>query len=124
GHREIGTTPAGLRIVDTRDWRFRTLDPQVSSIELAAGILFAHGSTYSYDGSRSSSTATGLIAYTRAGHELYRVFDGLPVGRIAAIDGRGYATVGKRTVSFELATGEPGGEAPTPLWTFLLGPAT
>jgi hypothetical protein len=120
GHREIATTPLGLRIVNTRDWTFRALDPQVSGIELAGGMLFAHGSSYSYDGTTTTSTNTGLIAYSRGGHELYRVFEDLPVGGIAAIGGRGYATVGRRTVSFDLATGAPGGEAPTPLWTLLL----
>ena len=107
------TTPAGLRIVDTRTWRSRALDPQVSSVQLAGGLLLASGSTYAYDGKASTSTFTGLIAYSRAGHELYRVFDGLPIGRVAAIGGSGYATVGgatykNRTVAFDLATGQIG----------------
>jgi hypothetical protein len=125
GHREIANTPAGLRIVSTRDWKFRALDPQVSTVELAGGILFAHGASYSYDGTKSTSTYTGLIAYSLGGRELYRAHAGLPVGQTAAIGGRGYATVGgccrtSRTISFDLITGKPGGEAATPLWTFLL----
>jgi hypothetical protein len=125
GHPDVGTTPAGLRIVDTRDWTFRTLEPQVSSVRLAGRFLLAQGSSYAYDGSRTTSTSTGVIAYSLTGRELYRLFDGLPVGRAVAIAGRGYATVGgatyeNRTVSFDLATGTIGRTLTQPLWELLI----
>ena len=104
----LATTPAGLRIVDTRDRTFRVLDPQASSMQLAGGRLFA---------------GPGLVAYSRRGRELYRLFAGETVGRVAAIGGRGYATVGGRTASFDLATGAPGPTVARPLWELLLGDA-
>jgi hypothetical protein len=125
GHPDGGTTPLGLRIVDTRTWTFRTLDPQVSSVRLAGDVLLAQGSTYGYDGSHTTETTTGLIAYSRAGRELYRVFEKLPVGMAVAIAGRGYATVGgpeyaNRTVAFDLATGAVGRMFAQQLWELLL----
>jgi hypothetical protein len=124
-HPDVSTMPAGLKIVDTRTWTSRTLDPQVSSVRLAGGIMLAQGSSYAYDGSHTTSTFLGLVAYSRAGHELYRLFEGLPVGRTAVIAGRGYATVGgptyrNRTVSFDLATGKIGRSLDQPLWELLL----
>jgi hypothetical protein len=125
GHPEVGTTPAGLRIVGTRTWTFRTVNPQISSVRLAGNVLLAQGATYAYDGSDTTETSTGLIAYSRAGRELYRVFENLPVGMAVAIAGRGYATVGgpayrNRTVAFDLATGTVGRIFAQPLWELLL----
>jgi hypothetical protein len=125
GARTISTKPAGLRIVDTRTWRYRALDPDVSVIQPAGGKLIAHGSSYAYEGRSATSTFTGLIAYSRGGRELYRIFEGAPIGRVSAIGGRGYATVGgttykNRTVSFDLAAGRVGRAFDRPLWELLL----
>jgi hypothetical protein len=101
------------------------VDPQISSVRPAGAVLLAQGSTYAYDGSHTTETRTGLIAYSRAGHELYRVFENLPVGMAVAIAGRGYATVGgpeyrNHTVAFDLATGVVGRTVAQPLWELLL----
>jgi hypothetical protein len=102
---------AGLRLVDTRSWTFRTLDPEVSSAQLLDGrTLVAY-------------RPNALLAYSRDGHERYRLFEGAPVGRVAAIGGRGVATVGRSTVVFDLASGAVGRTVSQPLWELLLGPA-
>jgi hypothetical protein len=126
GHPDVSTSPAGLRIVDTRGWTYRTLDPQISRVQLVGGRLFALGSSYAYDGTHSTSTSAGLTVYSLAGRELYHLFDALPVGRTTVIGGRGYASVGgttyrNRTISFDLATGRLGRSFDQPLWELLLG---
>jgi hypothetical protein len=122
---KLSTIPAGLKIVDTRTWKSRTVDSKVSRVELAGGVLLADGSSFDRDGGRTTSTFTGLIAYSRTGRELYRVFEGAPIGRTAVIAGRGYATVGgmtykNRTTEFDLATGKIGRSLDQPLWELLL----
>jgi hypothetical protein len=125
GHVDVSRIPAGLTIVDTRDWTFRKLDPQVSSVELSGGVLLATGWSYSYDGSHAKQSSSGLIVYSLGGRERYRLFEGRGV-EAAAIGRRGYATVStararSRTVVFDLASGAIGRDVSLPIWAFLLG---
>jgi hypothetical protein len=68
GERETDAA-AGLRLIDTRNWRVRTLDRTTSRITVAHGVLFAYGT--SWDSRTSTTTGTGLTAYDLGGHELY-----------------------------------------------------
>ncbi len=122
-------TPAGLRIIDTRTWTYRTLDSQVSQVQLGAGLMLATGTSYSSQRTSSGTyhsddTYAGVIAYTLAGNEQYRLFNGTEVDDVAAIDGRGYAALGGahggRTTAFALTTGKPGRTYQTPLYGLLL----
>ena len=54
--------PAGLHVIDTRDWSVRTLDEQASSFVAAAGLLLTSG-----PGGR------GLAAYTPEGRDSFHV---------------------------------------------------
>jgi hypothetical protein len=54
--------PAGLHVIDTRDWSVRTLDERASSFVAAAGLLLTSG-----PGGR------GLAAYSPEGREAFRV---------------------------------------------------
>jgi hypothetical protein len=67
--------PAGLHVIDARDWSFRTLDQRASSFVAAAGLLLTSGR-----GGR------GLTAYSPDGGERFHVFDGRHV-EIAATAG-------------------------------------
>jgi hypothetical protein len=127
GTVRLSTTPAGLRIVDTRDWSFRTIDPHVSQVARAGDVLLMQGSSYSFDGTRSTETNTGLSVYTLGGHEQYRLFEGESVAAFAA-ENRLYATVrathGKsRTFVLDLATGNVAATTSTPVWNLLIGDA-
>ena len=64
--------PAGLHVIDTRDWSIRTLDERASAFEAAAGILLISGP----DG--------GLAAYSPDGGERFRVLDGRRVEIVAS----------------------------------------
>jgi len=41
GRYDIGADPAGLELVDVRDWTTRTVDPDASDVVVGAGLLFA-----------------------------------------------------------------------------------
>jgi hypothetical protein len=110
--------PAGLELVNPRTWRFQPLAPDVSTIELADGLLLAHA-----DG----ATAGGLIAYALRGRLLYRLFSGRAVYLATTIGDTGYADIGgnagerERTVRFDLRTGKLGRPLPHPLPDLLQG---
>ena len=118
-------TPAGLRIIDTRDWTFHTINPAISQVQLEGGQLLATGQTYSANHNSSQSTFTGLIAYSLDGQERYRLFNGTEVDKIAAVGPRGYAAIPaahgtERTATFNLTTGNLGRSYGTSLYELLL----
>src|SRR5205823_3700378 len=97
--------PAGLEVVDTRDWSVRTLDPEADSAVVADGILLADGSSWRSDANGSSGD--GVAAYGADGTLRWRVDAGSPRW-VAAAYGR-LAVVGGESRPYELvdlATGK------------------
>lgn len=94
GHEAVQTTPFGLRIVDTRDWRWRTIDREATWFTAGAGVLVVdhqdeHGVrtavAYGYDGveryrvvlaARSWLSLSGGLGYVCEENRLRRVVDG------------------------------------------------
>ena len=64
--------PAGLQIIDTRDWSIRTVNERASDFVAAAGLLLTSGR----DG-------RGLAAYSPDGRERFHVLDHRPVKIVA-----------------------------------------
>jgi hypothetical protein len=62
GDVEAERRPAGLHVIDTRDWSVRTLDDQASSFVAAAGLLLTGG-----------PEGRGLAAYSPEGREAFQV---------------------------------------------------
>lgn len=121
----MAVTPAGLRIIDTRNWSFRTINPDISQVQFEGEQLLATGGTYDGSHDSSRSTFTGLIAYSLSGQERYRLFNGTEVDKLTAIGSRGYAALPgphgyERTASFNLTTGSPGRNYETSLYQLLL----
>jgi hypothetical protein len=117
------TLPAGLRLVDTRSWTYRTLDAGVSTVSLARGVLLASGWSFRSNGTEAEETHTGLIAYAPGGRELYRLFPehGVSYGSYA---GRDYVTVWDpraRALLFDARTGKTGRAVPASRVWRLLG---
>jgi WD40-like Beta Propeller Repeat len=71
--------PAGLHVIDTRDWSIRTLDERASSFVAAAGLLLTNG-----------PEGRGLAAYSPDGGERFRVFDGRHVEIVASAGSLAY----------------------------------
>jgi hypothetical protein len=72
GQDDEQTTPAGLALIDVRDWSKRTLDERASEFLFAAGTLLAYGirgnsATQTIDG-------MGLTAYDLDGKERFHLF--------------------------------------------------
>ena len=117
------STAAGLRLVDTRTWRYRELDPAVADVRLAGGVLVATGSSYRWDGKHSTVGGPGVIGYGLDGRERYRLLAGESTAYVSA-GGRGFVTVNRigstRAFAFDPQKGEAGRTvAPARLWWLL-----
>ena len=65
--------PAGLHVIDTRDWSIRTLDERASTFVAAAGLLLTSG-----------PEGRGLAAYSPDGGERFHMLDGRHVEIVAS----------------------------------------
>ena len=79
GAVEAERRPAGLHVIDTRDWSVRTLDEQASSFVAAAGLLLTSG-----PGGR------GLAAYSPDGRDTLHVLDDRHVEVVATAGSLAY----------------------------------
>jgi hypothetical protein len=75
GAVEQATHPAGLRMIDTRDWSVRTLDENATAFHAAAGLLLTSG-----------PDKRGIAAYRHDGRRAFQLLDDRPV-EIAATTG-------------------------------------
>jgi hypothetical protein len=121
GTMVVSGRPAGLALVDTRDWTIRTLDPDADSATVADGVLLATGGTWSADGSTNSGSGEGLAVWGADGSLRRRLYPGTRVW-VAAADGSRAIVQQESSQTFvlvDLATGETvrslGGTFPWPL---------
>lgn len=75
------TAPAGLRIIDTRDWSEHTLDQDAEQMLVGDGLLLASGGDWRSATNSSSSAANGegLVAYGADGSVRWRIDSGKDV---------------------------------------------
>ena len=70
--------PTGLRIVDTRNWSVRMLDPNANTGWVGDGVLLATGTSGSYTRNSSHVHREGLVAYGPDGHLRWRLTGVVP----------------------------------------------
>jgi hypothetical protein len=70
--------PTGLRIVDTRSWSVRMLDPNADTDWVGDGLLLATGTTARYTQSSSHVHREGLVAYGPDGSLRWRLTRVMP----------------------------------------------
>jgi hypothetical protein len=91
----IEATPAGLSVIDTRDWTTRLIDSDAWHAAFAGGTLLA---TYR-DG--------GLTGFTPAGERKYDLFDGDALGVVATFGERAFVAFDRKPVHIvEAPTGD------------------
>jgi hypothetical protein len=97
GQGVLSDTPAGLTVLDTRDWALATLDPGASAVKVADGMLLATGSTWSSTGDQVA--AIGLVAYGADRSRRFRLFPGAQAWVDFVLDGRAYVDEGVPNVT-------------------------
>jgi hypothetical protein len=103
--------PAGLSLVDTRDWSMRTIDSGATEVRVAGDLLLATGS--------SPEATIGLVAYGLDGDKRFQLFEGREAWLGEVLDERAYVHLWdgrrERLHMVDIATGRARGERPRPL---------
>lgn len=77
GQDQEQTTPAGLVLIDTREWTRRTLDERATQFTVSGGTLLAYGSTW--NSATQETTGMGLSAYGVDGRKRFHLFGDEPI---------------------------------------------
>jgi hypothetical protein len=72
GQNDEQTIPAGLALIDVRDWSKRTIDERASQFSFSAGTLLAYGIRGNSD--TQEIRGMGLTAYDLGGNERFHLF--------------------------------------------------
>ena len=101
----FSSSPAGLAVVDTRDWTRRILDPRGWTAVVADGALLATGGSWTSDGTTSTETEDGLSAYGADGTLRWRLFDGRSAWVAGVLGGTALVQVGSKLELVDVAAG-------------------
>jgi hypothetical protein len=94
GHAGLGprggqaewATPSGLRLIDTRTWGVRTLDPHATNAVLTSGTLLAFGVLW--DSRSQQLTGNGLTGYNRNGGRRFHLYGDDPISTVQPLGAR------------------------------------
>jgi hypothetical protein len=100
---QMSSSPAGLAIVDVRNWTIRTLDRGADDVAVDDGLLLVTGRTWSSTEQRT--TGMGLAAYGSDTKLRFHLFEGGSAWVQQTWNGRAYVLVDGDTNVVELATG-------------------
>ena len=123
GGIKMSMAPAGLAIVDTRDWTIRALDPGADAVVPVDGLLLATGSRWS--SAEPDQTGMGVAAYGPDRTMRFHLFAGRAAWIAAALAGRAYVGFsssngagGTQVVDLESGqvVGERSSDLPTPIF--------
>lgn len=81
--REI---PAGVKLIDTRAWSSRTLDPAASSLAVAGDTLIAYGARW--DSATRKMSGVGLTAFDQTGTVRFKRFGSTPIHAVQPLGSR------------------------------------
>jgi hypothetical protein len=93
GVLQMTITPAGLALVDVRDWTVRRLDNTSSFFRVAEGLLFATG--WSWDSASQTQRSFGVAAYGPDVGERFHLFPGTEAYVEEVFAGRAYVRPGR-----------------------------
>lgn len=117
--------PAGLQLIDTREWTLRTLDPEATFVASSAGTLLAYGAVTDAEGSSTiteTMSGAGLTAHALDGGELFHLFGEEPILDVQTVGP--YAYVGPAADRIlhviDLRSGRVVGERTIDWWPQLL----
>ncbi len=99
GKEQVKRVPAGLELVDVRDWSTRTIDPNADSFAFASDrlltrdMLLATGSRWD-SGTGALAQGSGLSAYTLTGERTFRLFKGKGAAVAGVYGTRAFVSLG------------------------------
>lgn len=108
---KLAATPAGVTLIDTRDWSACTLDARASGAAFAVGrvLTYGPGSAVSRD-----EAGVGFRAFTVGGAEAFHLFDGQQVWDVETASGRAYVRSPDAVHVVDVRTGKAVGKITPP----------
>jgi hypothetical protein len=91
GNGQMRQSAAGVKLIDTRDWSVRTLDPQASGLAVADRTLLAFG--WLWDSSAQQAAGVGLTAYGDDGSPQFHRFGAVPLYAVHVVGSRAFVPV-------------------------------
>jgi hypothetical protein len=79
-------TPAGLKLIDTRRWSVRTLDPQATRAEFVSGTLLAFG--FRWDSGDKKLSGSGLTGFGLNGSRTFHRYGNDPISGVEPLGTR------------------------------------
>jgi hypothetical protein len=118
---ELASDPAGLELIDTRDWKAYVLAPQADSFTVAHGVLLATGAHWR---GNVNPPGMGLEGYGAGGERRFGLFPGRAVWVDYVTNGRAYigSSGWKRDRVVDLHSGRVTGTTTVATPRLLLGP--
>ncbi|MDX6488655.1 MAG: hypothetical protein QOK13_1270 [Gaiellaceae bacterium] len=104
GSEQMTSAPAGLAIVDVRDWTIRTLDRGADDVAVSDGLLLATGRSWT-SAQQGTPPGMGLAAYDSDSKLRFHLFEGGSAWVQQTWNGRAYVLVDGRTNVVDLANG-------------------
>jgi hypothetical protein len=102
------TTPAGLALIDVRQWTKRILDKRASQFSFSAETLLAYGTTWT---DATHERGMGLTGYGLDGQERFHLFENEPIYFVETAGPYAYVWRGRRSpVAVDLRSGKVSGE--------------
>jgi hypothetical protein len=80
GRQAQWDTPAGLKLIDTRGWRVRTLDARATSAVVVSGTLLA--SSLLWDSRTQKLSGSGLTGYALDGRRRFHLYGDDPISGV------------------------------------------
>jgi hypothetical protein len=80
GRQAQWDTPAGLKLIDTRGWRIRTLEARATSAVLASGTLLA--SSFLWDSRTQTISGSGLTGHALDGRRRFHLYGDDPLSGV------------------------------------------
>jgi hypothetical protein len=85
-------TPAGLKLIDTRAWSVRTLEPRAARVAIVSDRLLAFGALW--DSREQKLSGSGLTAFGLDGSRRYHLYGDEPVSGVQGLGPRSRVLVG------------------------------
>jgi hypothetical protein len=101
---DVSTTPYGLRLIDTRNWTTRVVEPRATGLTLGSGVLLAYAA--SYDEQFRPTGGIGLSAYTPNGTRRFHALGDTPLFWAEIVGAKVYVAPEGDILGIDLASGK------------------
>ena len=98
-------TPAGLRLVDTRRWHARTIDPRTTDAALVSGTLLA--SSFLFNSKTQEASGSGLTGYRVGGRRKFHLFGEAPITGVQPLGKRALVGTLRGIALIDARSGRP-----------------